>query len=103
MRDGRPALLFHCQHSLGLGHLVRSFALCAAFAEHFRVTSLCGGELPANLPVPPGIDVVGLPPIAAATSGELVSRGGTSPERAFDLRRDRILEAFRRTRPAVIV
>jgi len=23
----RPALLFYCQHSVGLGHLVRSYAL----------------------------------------------------------------------------
>jgi predicted glycosyltransferase len=33
----RPTVLFYCQHSLGLGHLVRSFALAGALAERFRV------------------------------------------------------------------
>ena len=42
----RPALLFYCQHSVGLGHLMRSYALCERLAERFRVVLLCGGELP---------------------------------------------------------
>ena len=32
----RPRLLFHCQHSLGLGHLVRSLALAGGLAERLR-------------------------------------------------------------------
>ena len=42
----RPALLFYCQHSVGLGHLMRSYALCARLAERFRVVLVCGGALP---------------------------------------------------------
>ena len=42
----RPALLFYCQHSLGIGHLTRSFALAAALVPHFRVVFLNGGRLP---------------------------------------------------------
>ena len=29
----KPALLFYCQHSVGLGHLMRSYALCEALAR----------------------------------------------------------------------
>ena len=29
----RPVLLFYCQHSLGIGHLTRSFALATALAD----------------------------------------------------------------------
>ena len=46
----RPALLWYCQHSVGLGHLIRSYALCAALAERFRVVLLCGGALPDGDP-----------------------------------------------------
>ena len=41
---------FYCQHSVGLGHLMRSYALCAALAERFRVVLLCGGALPGRHP-----------------------------------------------------
>jgi predicted glycosyltransferase len=103
MPDRRPGLLFHCQHSLGLGHLVRSFALSSAFADHFRVTFLCGGELPRDLAVPAGVEIIPLPPIAADVNGGLLSRGATSLERALDVRCDRVLETFRRARPSAIV
>jgi predicted glycosyltransferase len=81
MRD-RPCLLLHCQHSLGLGHLVRTFALAAALADRFRVTVLCGGELPDTLPRPDGVEVVPLP---SAHRGEVV------------------LSVFRARRPAAVV
>ena len=45
MNPRRPALLIYCQHSLGIGHLTRSFALAAALAERFRVVFLNGGRL----------------------------------------------------------
>ena len=47
-RRMKPALLFYCQHSVGLGHLMRSYALCEKLADRFRVVLLCGGELPAR-------------------------------------------------------
>ena len=64
----RPVLLFYCQHSLGIGHLTRSFALAAAMEA----------PLPRGLPqrrpaaagpaVPPGIELVDLPPLAWTTA-----------------------------------
>jgi predicted glycosyltransferase len=48
MSDLKPALLFYCQHSIGMGHLTRSFALALALARDFRVAFLNGGPfLPA--------------------------------------------------------
>ena len=102
MRD-RPALLLHCQHSLGLGHLVRSFALAEALSEQFRVTVLCGGELPDAIRRPAGVEVVPLPPLGGVR-GALVSRDRTvDAERALALRRDLVLSVFRARRPAVVV
>ena len=44
----KPALLFYCQHSVGLGHLMRSYALCDRLAERFRVVLLAGGAIPSG-------------------------------------------------------
>jgi predicted glycosyltransferase len=100
----KPTLLFYCQHSLGLGHLSRSFALCEALARRFDVILLCGGKLPPTKTPPAGVQVVALPPIGAAVDGHLVSHDPQlTVERAFELRRDRILEVFRAARPEVVL
>ena len=99
----KPPLLFYCQHSLGLGHAVRSFALGAALAEHFRVVIACGGKLPEAVTPPVGVELVALPPLGAANDGSLVSRGPHSLERARARRRELLLDAFRSLRPRVLV
>ena len=99
MHDRLP-LLLHCQHSLGLGHLVRTFALASALAGRFRVTTLCGGELPDALPLPDGVEVIALPPLGGVR-GALVSRDrGVDAARALALRRDVVLSVFHARRPA---
>jgi predicted glycosyltransferase len=99
----RPTVLFYCQHSLGLGHLVRSFALAGALAERFRVVLLNGGRLPRGLPVPPGVEFESLPPLGMDVDGTLVSRDGRrSPERALELRRERMLALQAQLRPDVV-
>ena len=45
----RPALLIYCQHSMGLGHLVRSWAIADALSATFRVVFVSGGEPPAGM------------------------------------------------------
>jgi predicted glycosyltransferase len=100
----RPELLFYCQHSLGLGHLSRSLALCDALAQRFRVTLLCGGKLPQSVTPPDGVHLVALPPVGATTDGRIVSRDGRRGlERARELRREIILRTFRSTRPQAIL
>ena len=99
----RPTVLFYCQHSLGLGHLVRSFALAGALAERFRVVLLNGGRLPRGLPVPPGVEVESLPPLGMDLDGTLVSRDGRrSAERALELRRERMHALYAQLRPDVV-
>jgi predicted glycosyltransferase len=100
----RPELLFYCQHSLGLGHLSRSLALCDALAHRFEVTLLCGGKLPQSVTPPAGVQVVALPPVGATTDGRIVSRDRRRGlERARALRREIILRTFRSIRPEAIL
>jgi len=99
----RPTVLFYCQHSLGLGHLVRSFALAGALADRCRVVLLNGGRLPRGLPTPPGVEIVSLPPLGMTVDGALVSHDRRrSTDRALRLRRLRMLELQAELRPDVL-
>jgi predicted glycosyltransferase len=100
----RPTLLFWCQHSLGLGHLARSFALCAGLAERFRVVLASGGTVPDAFAPPAGVEVVQLPALGMRTTGELVSRdGGRTVEQAQAGRRRMLLQTLAATAPSVVL
>jgi predicted glycosyltransferase len=99
----RPAILFYCQHSLGMGHLVRSLALADSLAKRFRVVLLNGGRMPRGIVAPAGVEVVNLPPLGMNEAGQLVSHDKRiSVERALERRRTRIRESFEKLRPAVV-
>lgn len=101
--SARPTVLFYCQHSLGLGHLVRSFALARALAERFHVVLLNGGPMPRGVQPPDGVEVVSIAPLGMDTDGTLVSRDGRrTVARALELRGRQILETLRRVAPAAI-
>jgi predicted glycosyltransferase len=99
----RPGLLFYCQHSLGLGHTVRSFALATRLADRFNVVLACGGELPQGLTPPPDVDLVTLPALRASCGGDLVSRGATTVLEVRAQRRELLLGTLASVRPAVVV
>jgi len=100
----KPALLFYCQHSLGIGHLTRSFALVRALTQRFRVVLLNGGPLPAGIAVPEGIELVHLPPVGLDVRHRLVSRDtALSLEQAQAQRRALILATFHSCRPALVL
>jgi predicted glycosyltransferase len=100
----KPVLLFYCQHSLGIGHLTRSFALCRPLAQVFRVVFLNGGPIPEAVPVPSEIEIVHLPPLGMDDGHTVISReAGTTVEDARARRRSLILEAVERHRPAVLL
>jgi predicted glycosyltransferase len=100
----RPALLFYCQHSVGLGHLMRSYALCAGLTERFRVVLVCGGPVPRAIRSPDGVEVVTLPALGVGASGRFVSHDARfTVDEAWAARRERILATFRALRPAVVL
>ena len=109
MRDrvsaGWPFLVFYCQHSLGIGHLTRSFALAAALREHFHVVFLNGGRLPQGVPVPAGIELIDLPALGMDDGHTLVSRDNTRPDVvAAQVQRRALIEAaIAQHRPAVLL
>jgi predicted glycosyltransferase len=100
----KPALLFWCQHSVGLGHLARAHALCAKLVERFRVVLVCGGALPDGIGAPAGVEVVALPPLGIGPTGAFASHDpGLSTADAWDVRRARLLATYEAARPSVVL
>lgn len=96
-------LLFYCQHSVGIGHLTRSFAIARAFAGRWRVVFLNGGPLPAGIDAPEEIEIVNLAPLGTNDGHSLVSRSGEQDLDAVRAgRRDAILSTLRQTCPDVL-
>ena len=102
--SARPTLLFYCQHSLGIGHLTRSFALSTALSEYFHVVFLNGGRLPPGLPVPAGIELIDLPPLGMDDGHTVVSRDAKHDvAQALSQRRALIEAAVHTFRPALLL
>jgi predicted glycosyltransferase len=100
----RPALLFYCQHSLGIGHLTRSFALAAAQADTFHVVFLNGGRPLPGLPVPRGVEIIDLPPLGMDDGHTVVSRGAQQDVAQAQAQRRALIDAaVQRWRPAVLL
>src|SRR5262245_13076102 len=99
----RPTLMFYCQHSLGMGHLVRSLALAQGLANEFRVVLLNGGRLPKQATIPHEIEVIHLPPIGMNENNQLISHDRRrTTARAKQLRKDVLLKTFNQLKPQVV-
>jgi predicted glycosyltransferase len=99
-----PTLLFYCQHSLGIGHLTRSFALVRALTHDFHVVFLIGGRLPEGVDVPASMELIDLPPLGMDDGHTVVSRDESwNVEAAQAQRRALILQAVKRVQPQVLI
>jgi predicted glycosyltransferase len=99
----RSTVLVYCQHSLGLGHLKRTWALAESLSTAFRVVLASGGERPRGLEPPP-IDVVDLPALAEDADGRLVSTDdSTSLERLRQTRMELLRDTYRAVRPQIVL
>jgi predicted glycosyltransferase len=104
MMKKKPALMLYCQHSVGVGHLVRSFALAEALAADWRVLFLNGGRLPAGIASPEGVEIIQLQPLGADEEGNLISHDESfNVERALCARRDQMLDCLEIFDPRVVV
>jgi predicted glycosyltransferase len=101
----RPGLLFYCQSSLGLGHLIRSWTLAESLSSAFHVVMAVGGALPHGLRPPVGVDTIALPAVAQDERGELfVVGGGHAPlADVLQARQKMLLDAYLELRPQVVV
>jgi predicted glycosyltransferase len=100
----RPRILFYCQHSLGMGHLIRSLSLADAFAKQFQVVFLNGGPMPEGVKPSAGIEVINLPPLGFDMNMKLCSRDSQyTVEQAQSLRMEMLQSAFQSVKPHVVL
>ncbi len=100
----KSKILFYCQHLLGMGHLVRSFALAEKLSEKFSVIFLNGGRLPKKLKVPENIRIINLPPLGFDGNSQLVSLDKRrTVERCQTLREQIILDTFKSENPSALI
>jgi predicted glycosyltransferase len=100
----RPRLLFYCQHSLGMGHLVRSFAIAGGLANNFDVVFLNGGPLPEGQKPPEKIEIVNLPPLGFDSEMQLLSRDHShTVAQAQKIRMEIMRKALNSARPDVLL
>jgi predicted glycosyltransferase len=99
----KPVLLVYCQHSMGLGHLVRSWAIADALSAAFRVVFVTGGEAPAGMTPPRGVEMVTLPALQQTAAGEIVTAGAEGVAAIQERRRRLLLETFAAADPDVVV
>ena len=97
----KPSLLIYCQHSLGLGHFVRSLTLAEALTEHFSVTFFNGGPVPQGFNLPDNIRFEHLPQIRMQEDGSIV--GDIDIDQLLAERRDHMLSVVRETRATMLV
>ncbi len=104
MMSSRPRLLFYCQHSLGMGHLIRSFAVADGLANHFDVVFLNGGPLPEGQKPPEKIEIVNLPPLGFDSEMQLLSRDDNhTVAQAQQLRLNTMRNALCSVKPDVLL
>lgn len=100
----RETVFFYCQHSVGIGHLVRSAALAERLADAFDVVFLNGGAVPEGLPFPSSVHRVDLPPIGMREDNSIFSIDPAfDAGEALTRRRDRMLALLHARRPAVLL
>jgi predicted glycosyltransferase len=97
----KPVAFLYCQHSLGLGHLVRSLALADALAERFDLVFLNGGPVPQGYSLPVGIRFEHLPPLRMAEDGTLSGEGDTL--HLLEARRDQMVALASEMRPVLLI
>ncbi len=100
----RRTLVMHSQHLLGLGHLIRAFALAEFLQDEFDVTVLNGGHLPDAVPLPAGVECISLPAIELDSARALrPGQAGASLSNVFVERARMITDAVERIRPAIVL
>jgi len=97
-------VFFYCQHSMGIGHLVRSFALVNSLKKSFEVTLVSGGDFPKGLKIPIGINFVQLPPIGIDANNCLTPIGtDESAYKVMKTRQKKIIHLFKEIQPAIFI
>ena len=97
-------VFFYCQHSMGIGHLIRSFALINSLKKAFGVTLVSGGDFPKGIKIPKGITFVQLPPIGIDDKNHLTAIGtNESAYEVIKIRQKKLINLFKEIQPDIFI
>jgi predicted glycosyltransferase len=97
-------ILFYCQHSIGIGHLVRSFALVNSLKASFQITLVSGGDFPKGLVIPKAINFIQLPPIGIDENNCLKAINSREPvHHVMKKRQKTLLQTYKEKKPDIFI
>ncbi len=102
--NGMPRLMFYCQHSLGLGHLVRSTELVLGLGS-FHVTFVNAGDVIEGFKFPSSVEVINLPQLNIDDDCRHIQGNGaeSAPQAVKVARRKRLHDVWQDTHPEILV
>lgn len=96
--------MFYCQHSIGMGHLMRTLRLAEECFKDGPVRLICGGPIPVKLKIDPRMEVDALPPLIIGPRKALIDPFHlTDVDRIFERRLDQSAQAVREFSPDALV
>jgi len=102
--DRSRSLICYCQHSVGVGHLVRTMALVEELKHWYKVTLVSGGHFPDSFKIPDAITFVQLPALRLNAEEQLEAVQTDMPLHKVMLERKRkMLEVFKSVRPDIFL
>ncbi|MDW3177443.1 MAG: glycosyltransferase [Acidimicrobiia bacterium] len=100
----QKTVLFHVQHFLGIGHLIRAIAIADALAQRFHVVLVTGGRLPENMAVAPEVEIRVLPALGFDAERSLTSLvDGASVEDVLHRRAEKLVSIYEEVVPDVVL
>ena len=98
-------LMFYCQHILGIGHLIRSMEIVRGLTDDFQVCFINGGEAVEGFHIPPGVEIVQLPPLKTDTefTNLHLPSGFDTLDDLFAARGQQMINALRRFQPDILM
>ena len=98
-------VMFYCQHTLGIGHLVRSMEIVRSLVKDFQVCFIDGGEAIEGFKIPPEVEIVNLTPIKTDTEFRQLNVIGSSQtiDKILENRKKRLLSVFEQYRPDILI
>jgi len=97
-------VLFYCQHTLGMGHLIRSMEIVRGLKD-FEVCFLNGGEIIEGFEFPSTVKIVNLPPIKADEEFKAIQvvNGKEDLDEIKSLRTKQLLSVYEHFNPDVVI
>ncbi len=100
----KPALLYYCQHTDGLGGLGPALAIAGRLAHRFRVIILNGGSPPPATTIPQDTEIVQLPPLQSVAGAKRSEKNISMVwQRDQVTRAEAIVSRFRALKPHVLL